>query len=222
MISDQLRSRADDLADIERDALRDNTRRLTDLLLVAAAIKNLADQVAELERNFVPAECRRLPDAETSVSLRDKHWAMEKPDHQKRSATISLAGELRWFLSCMDEDSDYFIPIEVAEPILAFWRQLGDMAEATDRRLYGASNQLTLAIRCIVTALRTLSETDDGQPREIQISQKELPSWRIAIGNAIALAAAAETDLGGCLVFFNSRQRENAVGAGTKREGVAP
>lgn len=211
MISDQLRSRANDLADIERDAHRDH-RRLGDLAFLVSSIKALADQVAELERKLVPAECVRLPDA-TPATGAEKKW---------RWPSISLAGELRWFLSCMDEDTDYFIPVEVAEPILGFWRELGDMAEIIDRRLYGAANQLTLAVRCIVTALRTLAETDDGEKREIQISRKELPSWRIAIGNAIALAGAAETDLGGCLVFFNSRQRERMTGSEAAQESAAP
>src|SRR5262245_21775513 len=120
------------------------------------------------------------------------------------SATISLSGELRWFLSCMDEETDYFIPAEFGRPIIEFWRSLGSMAETIDRRLSGHCDQLTLAVRCITTALSTLSEAEDGTAREITIACSELPKWRSAIGNAVALAAAAEADLVGRLVFLNS------------------
>jgi hypothetical protein len=73
MISDQLRSRAKDLADIERDANRDH-HRLADLVLVASAIKALAEQVAELERHCVPIECRRLPDSPPGSNVVPIGW----------------------------------------------------------------------------------------------------------------------------------------------------
>jgi hypothetical protein len=135
---------------------------------------------------------------------------------------ISLSGELRWFLSCMDSEADYFIPLECGEAILDFWRSLGAMAETIDRFIHGSSHQLTLATRCIITALRTLSERDNGEPRAIEIKRTDLPRWRAAIGNAIALAAAAEAELDGRLAFFDGRRDRLFAAVTSAPDRVAP
>jgi hypothetical protein len=118
--------------------------------------------------------------------------------------TTTLSGELRWFLSCLDEDATIEVRAgEEVRGIIAYWQRLGDMAEAIERAA-GSKGLLTLHMRSVTKALSSLAERD-GAPCDIKIARNLLPAWRYSIGTIAALAAATERDAGDRIVFLKWR-----------------